>query len=132
MGTLDGKAIVVTGSGRGIVAEIAKLAAREGASVVVTDIDRAEAERIAAEIVQAGGKAVAHVADVSNWTGARTLIERCDDSYGKIDGLVNNAGIFRIARVDEMTEADLRTTMESNVLGVAFTARHAAPLMMKR
>ena len=77
MSSLQGKAIVVTGSGRGIGAGIAKLAASEGASVVVTDIDKAEAEQVAAEIVKAGGKAVAHAADISDWNGAAGLIQRC-------------------------------------------------------
>ena len=132
MSSLQGKAIVVTGSGRGIGAGIAKLAASEGASVVVTDIDKAEAEQVAAEIVKAGGKAVAHAADISDWNGAAGLIQRCVDTYGKIDGLVNNAGLFRLARVDEMTEADVRAIVSVNVFGTAFTARHAIPHMMKQ
>ena len=132
MSSLQGKAIVVTGSGRGIGAGIAKLAASEGASVVVTDIDKAEAEQVAAEIVKAGGNAVAHAADISDWNGAAGLIQRCVDTYGKIDGLVNNAGLFRLARVDEMTEADVRAIVSVNVFGTAFTARHASPHMMKQ
>jgi len=132
MSSLQGKAIVVTGSGRGIGAGIAKLAASEGASVVVTDIDKAEAEQVAAEIVKAGGKAVAHAADISDWNGAAGLIQCCVDTYGKIDGLVNNAGLFRLARVDEMTEADVRAIVSVNVFGTAFTARHAIPHMMKQ
>ena len=132
MSSLQGKAIVVTGSGRGIGAGIAKLAASEGASVVVTDIDKAEAEQVAAEIVKAGGKAVAHAADISDWNGAAGLIQRCVDTYGKINGLVNNAGLFRLARVDEMTEADVRAIVSVNVFGTAFTARHAIPHMMKQ
>ena len=132
MSSLQGKAIVVTGSGRGIGAGIAKLAASEGASVVVTDIDKAEAEQVAAEIVKAGGNAVAHAADISDWNGAAGLIQRCVDTYGKIDGLVNNAGLFRLARVDEMTEADVRAIVSVNVFGTAFTARHAIPHMMKQ
>ncbi len=132
MSSLKGKAVVVTGSGRGIGAGIAKLAASEGALVVVTDIDKAEAEQVAAEIVKAGGKAVAHAADISDWNGAAGLIQCCVDTYGKIDGLVNNAGLFRLARVDEMTEADVRAIVSVNVFGTAFTARHAIPHMMKQ
>ncbi len=132
MSSLKGKAVVVTGSGRGIGAGIAKLAASEGASVVVTDIDKAEAEQVAAEIVKAGGKAVAHAADISDWNGAAGLIQCCVDTYGKIDGLVNNAGLFRLARVDEMTEADVRAIVSVNVFGTAFTARHAIPHMMQQ
>lgn len=132
MNSLAGKAVVVTGSGRGIGAGIAKLVAAEGASVVVTDIDRAEAEQVAADIVKSGGKAVAHAADISDWNGAGGLIQRCVDSYGKIDGLVNNAGLFRLARLDEMTEADLRGIVAANLFGTAFTARHAAPHMIRQ
>jgi NAD(P)-dependent dehydrogenase (short-subunit alcohol dehydrogenase family) len=132
MSFLAGKAVVVTGSGRGIGATVARLAAQEGASVVVNDIDKAEADRVAAEIVKAGGKAVANASDISKWDGARALIECCVDSFGVIDGLVNNAGVYRLGRVDQVSEKDFRDTIDSNVVGTLFTVRHAAPHMIKR
>jgi len=132
MGVLAGKAVVITGSGRGIGATVARLAAQEGASVVVNDIDKAEADKVAAEIVKAGGKAVANASNIGTWDGARALIENCVDSFGAIDGLVNNAGVYRLGRVDQVSEKDFRDTMDSNVLGTVFTVRHAAPHMIKR
>jgi NAD(P)-dependent dehydrogenase (short-subunit alcohol dehydrogenase family) len=132
VGVIDGKAVVVTGAGRGIGAAIAKLAAAEGARVVVGDIDREVAERVAAEIVQAGGKAVAQVADISDWNAAAGLVQSCVDAYGRIDGLVNNAGLYRVGRVEEMTEADIRALVDANLLGTAFMARHAVPHMIRQ
>jgi len=132
MGSLQGKRIVVTGSGRGIGAGIAKLCAQEGARVLVTDIDADVAAESANAIRAAGGQAVSHVADISRWDGAKGLIERCVAEFGGIDGLVNNAGIFRMGRVEEMEEADIRLSFEANVMGTAFCARHAVPHMLKQ
>jgi len=132
VGVLSGKSIVVTGSGRGIGAEVVRLAAAEGASVVVNDIDKAEAERVTAAIVNAGGKAVADASNIADWNGAKALIDCCVDSFGSIDGLVNNAGLYRLARLDEMSEADARDIISVNVLGTIFAARHAAAHMVKR
>ena len=130
MGLLEGKAVIVTGSGRGIGAEIAKLAAAQGAAVLVTDVDPAPAEQVAADIRAAGGKARAHAADISSWGAALSVTECCMDSYGRLDGLVNNAGLFRMGRVEEMTEADARLLMDVNVLGTAFCAHHAVKRML--
>ena len=132
MAALKGKRIVITGSGRGIGAGVAKLCAAEGASVLVTDIDGDVAESTAKEIRAAGGKAASHVADISQWYGAKGLIERCVAEFGGIDGLVNNAGLFRMARLEEMDEKHLRDLFEANVMGTAFCARHAVEHMLKQ
>jgi NAD(P)-dependent dehydrogenase (short-subunit alcohol dehydrogenase family) len=128
---LDGKAMVVTGSGRGIGAAIAKLAAAMGAQVVVNDIDAGPLEQTPCEIKAAGGTAIGSNADIAKWDGAATLIEVCLTAFGRIDGLVNNAGITRLATLEELTEAHLREVMEINLFGTAFCAAHAVKHMKK-
>ena len=129
-GVLDGKAVVITGSGRGIGAAYARHAARHGASVVVSDVVPGSAEAVAEEIVAAGGTAVAHPADVTSWDATESLVERCVAEFGAIDGLVNNAGILTMGRVEEMDEASLRRVVEINLLGTAFCGVHAARRML--
>jgi NAD(P)-dependent dehydrogenase (short-subunit alcohol dehydrogenase family) len=129
---LAGKAIVVTGAGRGIGAAYARAAAVAGAAVVVNDVDAECAERVTAEVRAAGGDAVASGADITEWASAESLIGSCEEAFGAIDGLVNNAGLFRMARVDEQQEDDLRRLVEVNVLGTAFCGVHAARRMLAR
>ena len=130
MGALDGKAVLITGAGRGLGAAFAKSAAAEGASIVANDIDPLTAERTAAAIRAAGGDAVAAPADVATWDGAQAIVEACVARHGRIDGLVNNAGVIRLGRVWEMAEADLRLLVQVNLLGAMFCARHASPHML--
>lgn len=130
MASLAGKAVVVTGAGRGIGAAIAMLAAAEGARVVVNDRDGPEAEAVAARIRAAGGMALAVVADVASWDGALALIDRCVAACGAIDGLVNNAGVHYMARLEDEQEERLRALVEVNVLGTAFCGIHAGRRML--
>src|SRR5512140_2026554 len=102
MAVLAGKAVVITGSGRGIGAACAKGAARQGAAVVVNDIDAAPADETVAAIKAEGGRAIACVADITDWEESSRLMQSCIDAFGKIDGLVNNAALFHGARVDAM------------------------------
>ncbi|SCL69973.1 SDR family NAD(P)-dependent oxidoreductase [Micromonospora peucetia] len=115
MGALQGRAVVVTGAGRGLGREHALLAAAEGASVVVADTGAAAdgtgsepsvIEAVAAEITTAGGQAVASTADVATTEGARELLTLARDTYGRVDGLVNNAGILRDRMFVNMSEDD--------------------------
>ncbi|MCX4388126.1 SDR family NAD(P)-dependent oxidoreductase [Micromonospora peucetia] len=115
MGALQGRAVVVTGAGRGLGREHALLAAAEGASVVVADTgaaadgtgsDPSVIEAVAAEITTAGGQAVASTADVATTEGARELLTLARDTYGRVDGLVNNAGILRDRMFVNMSEDD--------------------------
>jgi NAD(P)-dependent dehydrogenase (short-subunit alcohol dehydrogenase family) len=131
VGILQGKAIVITGSGRGIGAACAKGAARQGAAVVVNDIDAPEAHETVAAIVAAGGKAIACIADVSQWEQAGRLIETCISTYGRIDGLVNNAAVYCAQRIDQGIDPALtRSVMETNILGPAFCTSHAIKPML--
>ncbi len=128
---LEGKAIVITGAGRGIGAAYARAAAALGARVVVNDRDAAAAEEVAAGIRATGAAAVSHPCDVAQWEPARALVERCVQEFGAIDGLVNNAGVFRMERIHEMTEAACRMTLEVNVLGTMFPSAHAIGHMQR-
>ena len=112
---LEGRVAAVTGAGRGMGREIALLLAREGASVVVNDLgtavdgtgsDPAVAEQAAEEIRQAGGRAVANHDSVSTMEGGRRIAQAALDTWGRIDILVNTAGIMRDASILDMTEAD--------------------------
>lgn len=112
---LDGRVAIVTGAGRGIGRSVALLLAREGASVVVNDLgaaldgsgtDASPAQQVVAEIGAAGGKAVANAADVSDHAAAQDLIRSAIEEFGRLDVLVNVAGILRDRMVFSMTEAE--------------------------
>jgi NAD(P)-dependent dehydrogenase (short-subunit alcohol dehydrogenase family) len=100
-----------------------------GGNVVVNDIDPESAERIAAEITAAGGRAVAHPANVAEWDAAAGLVDRCVSEFGMIDGLVNNAAILRLATIEEQDEAAFRECVNVNIFGTAFPGIHAARRM---
>jgi NAD(P)-dependent dehydrogenase (short-subunit alcohol dehydrogenase family) len=130
MGVLDGKAVVITGAGAGLGEAYARHAARHGARLVLNDVSPAAAEKIAGDIRAAGGEAVASPGDVSSWDYAGELIATCVAAFGRIDGLVNNAGILRHGRATEMTEGDLRAMFDVNALGSAACGSHAIRTML--
>lgn len=127
---LKGKAVVVTGAGRGIGAACARGIARQGASVVVNDIDAEEADRVAQEIIAEGGSAIGCAADVSNWDDAGRLVETCISTFSRIDGLVNNAALFHIGKVDTLDPVISRALVEVNVLGPLYCTGHAVKPML--
>lgn len=104
MGMLDGKVAILTGSGRGIGAAAAKLFASEGASVVVSDLDPAPAEEIAATIRNAGGKSLVVAGDVTDETFPARLIKSTLDTFGGFDIIVNNAGYTWDSVIQNMTD----------------------------
>lgn len=130
MKILDGKAIVITGAGSGLGAAYARHCAALSARLVVNDVDAAAAEAIAGEIAAAGGTAVASAGSVASWDYAGALIETCVGAYGRIDGLLNNAGILRHGRITEMSERDLRAMLDVNTVGTAACASHAIRRML--
>src|SRR5438270_265163 len=104
MGILDGKVAIITGSGRGIGAAAAKLFAREGASVIVSDLDPAPAEETTSEIRSAGGQATAIAGDVTNPDFPTQLIKGTLDAYSGIDIIVNCAGYTWDAVIQNMSD----------------------------
>jgi NAD(P)-dependent dehydrogenase (short-subunit alcohol dehydrogenase family) len=132
MGSLDDRAVVVTGAGRGLSAAYAQLAAAQGAAVVVNDVEAALASSVVEKIVRDGGRAVADNADISTWAGAGRLIQRCLSEFGAIDGLVNNAAIFRLATPWEQDPGEFRQVLETNLLGTAYCGMHALWAMVER
>ncbi|MFF0398547.1 3-oxoacyl-ACP reductase [Streptomyces sp. NPDC005248] len=134
---LDGLSAVVTGAGRGLGRAEALELARLGASVVVNDYGQpgrdgsgeasaAPAEEVAEEIRAAGGRAVAHLGDVSDHDQARALVELAVSAYGKLDILVNNAGILRDRMVFSMTEDEWDSVIRVHLKGHFNTTRFAA------
>jgi NAD(P)-dependent dehydrogenase (short-subunit alcohol dehydrogenase family) len=121
MGSLDGKSIVITGSGRGLGRAYAHACAAEGARVVVNDVDGEEADRVAAEIGDQGGAAVVSHDCVSDPSAAEAMVQLCIDSFGRIDGLVNNAAYFVDGEPWEVTPEETKWLVDSNILGTLYS-----------
>ncbi len=131
MGALDGRVCAITGAGRGIGREHALLFASEGAQLVVNDLggdpDGSGADVSAAQAVvdEIGDRAVAHTEDVSSWDGARSLIETAVERFGRLDVLVNNAGILRDAYIGSMDEDQWGAVIRVHLKGHFAPLRHA-------
>jgi len=127
MSKLTGKVAVVTGASKGIGAAIAKALAAEGASVVVNYASsQAGADAVVAAITQAGGKAVAVRGDVSQAANAQGIIDAAIETYGRLDVLVNNSGVYEFAPIEGITEAHFHKQFNVNVLGLLLTTQAAA------
>ncbi len=135
MARLDGRVAIVTGAGRGIGRSVARLLASEGASVVVNDLgaemdgsghDAGPAQQVVAEIAQAGGKAVVNGADISDFDAAENLIAGAVEQFGRLDVLVNVAGILRDRMVFNMTEAEWDDVIRVHLKGTFNTTRFAS------
>ncbi|MCU1654315.1 MAG: short-chain dehydrogenase [Pseudonocardia sp.] len=135
MGALDGRVAVITGAGRGIGREHALLFAAEGASVVVNDLggsndgsgaDTGPAQEVADEITAAGGSAVANTDNVATWAGAKALVEQAVAEFGKLDVVVNNAGILRDAFLAGIEEQQWDSVIAVHLKGHAAVLHHAA------
>jgi 3-oxoacyl-[acyl-carrier protein] reductase len=122
---------IVTGAGRGIGEAIAAAIAAEGASVVVADIDGASARRVADEIVAGGGRAMAMQADVAEPTQVNSLIADTLAQFGRLDVLVNNAGIGSNKPVLETTLEEWELQLRVNLTGTFLCGQAAAKVMLK-
>ena len=127
MSKLKGKVALVTGASKGIGAAIAKSLAAEGASVAVNYASsKAGADAVVAEIVKAGGKAVAVRGDVSKTADAQAIVEETIKQFGKLDILVNNSGVYEFAPIEAITEEHYHKQFNVNVLGLLLTTQAAA------
>jgi NAD(P)-dependent dehydrogenase (short-subunit alcohol dehydrogenase family) len=139
--SLDGKVIVVTGAGRGIGREIALLAASEGAKVVVNDpgvasdgsgTNAAPAEEVVEEIRKRGGTAVANFETVAEAIPASKIIKAAIDSFGRLDGVVNNAGILRDAIFHRMSVEAFESVIKVHLMGSFYTSHAAARIFREQ
>jgi 3-oxoacyl-[acyl-carrier protein] reductase len=126
MSKLQGKVAIVTGASKGIGAGIAKALAAEGASVVVNYASsRAGADKVVADIAAKGGKAIAVAGDVSKEADVKSLFAAAHKAYGRLDVLVNNAGVYEFAPLEEISETSFHRHFNINVLGPLLATREA-------
>jgi 3-oxoacyl-[acyl-carrier protein] reductase len=128
--SFEGKAVLVTGGSRGIGAAVARRFASLGACVAVGyRSDRASAQALVADIVAAGGTAVAVAGDVAIPAQARAMVRDAHDAFGRLDILVNAAGVGPYLPLAEIDEAHCRAIFDTNVLGAIMLTQAAAPLL---
>ncbi|MCK9543073.1 MAG: SDR family oxidoreductase [Novosphingobium sp.] len=141
MGQFDGKVAIITGAGRGIGRETALLMAREGAKIVVNDLgggpqggggDASFAQQVVDEIKAAGGEAAAETSSVADMAGGKAVVDCAMDNFGRVDFLINNAGIIRPKRLLDMTEADFDIVVAVNFKGYFATMKAAAEHLKKQ
>jgi NAD(P)-dependent dehydrogenase (short-subunit alcohol dehydrogenase family) len=141
MGLLDGKVAIVTGAGRGIGREHALLLAREGANVMVNDLggdgrgegsDLTPAQQVAEEVRATGMQAAVNGANVADWKAAEEMISETVETFGRLDILINNAGILRDKMSFNMSEEDFDAVVAVVLKGTFAPSRHAAAYWRER
>lgn len=129
---LKNKIAIITGSGRGIGKAIVLEMAKQGANVIISDINLEECQKVCKEVEKIGSKALAVKCDVSNEKEVKDLIKKTINKFGRIDILVNNAGIFKQIPIEEMTEKDLGLVLDINLKGYFLCTREAVKYMKKQ
>jgi len=129
---LEEKTAIVTGAASGFGAGIARTLAREGAAVIVNDVNIDGGNRVAAEINDAGGRAVFVAADVTDGDSVQAMVNQAVETFGRLDILVNNAGVSHKRKpMLDVTEDELDRILAVNVKGLFHTANAAIPVMRK-
>jgi meso-butanediol dehydrogenase / (S,S)-butanediol dehydrogenase / diacetyl reductase len=127
---LKGQIAIVTGGGRGIGRAIALALAREGADIVIAELDQAGAKRTAEEVGALGRRSLATTTDVTSRADLRAMVDRAKAEFGRIDILINNAGIYRAAATLDVTEDHWDAIMNINAKAVFFATQAVLPTMM--
>lgn len=126
MHKLKGKVAIITGASKGIGAAIAKEYAANGASVVVNYASSKEdADKVVKEIIAKDGKAIAVQGDVGKAEDVKRIFAETKKEFGKLDTLVNNAGVYKFSTIEEVTEEEFHRQFSTNVLGVMLATREA-------
>ncbi|MGE8612126.1 MAG: SDR family NAD(P)-dependent oxidoreductase [Achromobacter veterisilvae] len=141
-GVLEGKVVLVTGAGRGVGQEIALLAARQGAAVVVNDLGGSPdgdgegtldpASEVVAAIRQEGGRAIANGDSVADPAAAASMVQAAMDHFGRLDGVVNNAGILRDRMFHKMSNVDWQQVIDVHLQGTYNVSRAAAAMFREQ
>ncbi len=131
MGRLEGKVAIVTGGNSGVGAATAMLFAKEGAKVVISARRQAQLEEVAEKIKAAGGEVLSVVTDISKPEDATNLVEKTVEAFGRVDVLVNNAGILEegLKPIDRVLDADMDRIIDTNTKGTMYCMREACAKM---
>ena len=126
---LSNQVAIVTGAGQGMGAATAVRLAREGAAVIVSDINESKATRVTEKINDSGGTAMSVKTDVTNENEVDSMVERAIDNYGSVSILVNNAGILYPTRIDDVTKAEWDQVLDVNLNGTFLCSKAVLPTM---
>jgi NAD(P)-dependent dehydrogenase (short-subunit alcohol dehydrogenase family) len=130
--TLEEKSVIITGAGAGLGRAYAEHAASEGARLVLNDISEDATSILSEEFAALHDRVIVTTGDVSDWNYASSLVSTCLDYYGRIDGLVNNAGTYYHARPWDDDADRLRSLYQSNVMGTLYCGVHAMRVMVRQ
>lgn len=130
--TLQDQVAVITGAGRNIGADIARLFASKGGKVAVVDMDKGRGESIASEIRSSGGEAIAVVADISEVEDVKTMVRTVVEKWGKIDILINNAAISDNKNIFNITKEEWDKTLAVTLTGPFLVAKYIAEQMVRQ
>lgn len=129
---LTNKIALVTGGSRGIGKQIVKTYAAQGATVIIASRNINDCQKVAEEVIQAGGNAMAISCDMANLEDIANMYKQIEDEFGKLDILVNNAGVSITKPSIEVTKEDWNTMFDINIRGVFFSCQEAAKIMIKQ